>query len=903
MKAAGPFYIRADGSVDPSTPLIQRTGDYYTLTGNVTSDSDGIIIERDNMTLDGQGYWLQGYSTGITITGRGNITVRNVQFKSFSVSVYISNCQNATLSRNNITENGSYGIFISESSGCTISENRIIEYTEAGIALSSSSGNSIAWNEVTRVVHGGTHTGIAIASSDGNSLIGNTVANNWRGIALMWSTGNTLRSNSIVSDIETVNPHGLVVEGEEGNVLHFIQDIDSSNTIQSKPIYYWVNQTGKAVPTDASTVALISCDHITVQNLDLSKSYYGVLLYSTTDCLVSNNNIANNYYGVRLYGSSRNVISQNEISGNDGYGVDIAAGSQDNVISENNITLNNYVGIEHQGSANTIIQNNNITKTVYSEGSGIVVASSANVTLTGNIVAQLRKGIVLSSGGNTLSGNTITSCSDGLWLSSGNLLSANTLTDNECSISLSGGSSVSDYLNNVDSSNTVNGKPVCYWVDQHDKTVPSNAGFIFLVSCSGITVEYANMIHERQGIGLVAVTNTTVRFNMLDSNYVGIMLRWCSEVTISQNTISESLNRGIEMLSSNGNTISGNNMTANGYASSYGINIYLHPSSNNLISGNYMRYCQTAAVYLHYSAGNVVSGNDIQGTTYSGVWKYGAVVLDEHTGGLIVGNEIRFNNADAVCLANAQNNNITENNIISNLRGIRFEGYTTNNRIYRNNIVESSLWLVSTLPNAWDNGYPDGGNYWDFYVDVDNLSGPGQNITGSDGFWDNQLNVTENGNNIDHYPRVVPTRVIARSFESYGRYVGVDSNSSVTEFQFNETAKTINFNVTGQTGTSGFCDVLVPKDLLWGVMTVYKDGVMLSNGTDYTQTQNATHHIFHIEYSHSSHRIEIRGTEAIPEFPSALILPLFLTATLLAIATFKVRRPDFSRTVDHVSVV
>ncbi|MBS7633034.1 right-handed parallel beta-helix repeat-containing protein [Candidatus Bathyarchaeota archaeon] len=711
VKAEGPFFIRADGSVDPSTPLIQRTGSYYTLTGNIVSDSDGIIIERDNMTLDGQGFRLQGYSTGITLMGRGNITVRNMHFQSFSVSIYLSNCKNITLFRNNMSENGSYGISVSESSGCTISENRIIDYTEAGIALSSSSGNSIAWNEVTRVVHGGTHTGIAIASSDGNSLIGNTVANNWRGIALMWSTGNTLRNNSIFSDTETVNPHGLVVEGQEGNVLHFIQDIDSSNTIQSKPIYYWVNQTSKAVPTDASTVMLISCDHITVQNLDLSKSYYGVLLYSTTDCLVSNNNIFNNYYGVRLYGSSRNVISQNEINGNDGYGVDIAAESRDNVISGNNITWNNYVGIEHQSSTNTMIQNNNVTKTFYSEGSGIVVASSVNVTLAGNIVAQHRKGIVLSSGGNTLSGNTITSCSDGLWLSSGNLLSANTLTGNEYGISLYGGLSVSDFMNNVDSSNTVNGRSVCYWVDQHDKTVPSSAGFIFLVSCSGITVEYANVVHERQGVGLVAVTNSTVRFNVLDTNDVGVTLRWCSGITISQNMIVGSLNRGIEVLSSSGITISGNNMTANGFASSYGINIYLHQGSNNVISGNYMRYCQTAAVYLHYSAGNIVSENDIQWATYSGGWKYGAVVLDEHTDGLIVGNEIRFNNVDAVCLVNSQNNNITENNIISNLRGIRFEGYTTNNCIYRNNIVESSLWLVSTLPNAWDNGYPDGGNY------------------------------------------------------------------------------------------------------------------------------------------------------------------------------------------------
>jgi len=888
------IYIRADGSVDPPTPLIQRVGDYYNLTGDITFDSDGIIIERDNMTLDGQGNWLQGYSAGLTIEGRVNITIRNVQFRNFAFSVYVSYSQNITLSRNNMTENGSCGVYLYNSSNCTIRENRIIEYEYAGILLDPSSrGNIIAWNNITRVTSG-TCSGIFVGdNSYDNTLVGNTIANNYMGITLHRSTGNVLRNNSIICNEEIVaNPHGLYVEGEEGNINHHIHDIDSSNTIDGKPIYYWVDQHDKTVPSDASTVALIRCNNITVQNLHVSKSYHGILLYSTTDSLVSNNVIDGNYFGVRLCGSSRNNVSWNDISANDGYGISIEAASFNNVIVRNNIKWNNYVGIVLDSSSNNLIQNNNVTGTIYSSGVGIgAVGSSVNVTISENIVAQHGIGIDLFSGGNTLSANTITSCGEGIWLSSDNSLSNNTLIGNEFSICVYGGISVGHYVNYVDSSNIVDGKPVYYWVDQHDRTVPSDAGYVFLVSCSRIIVENLYLANGKQGVGLVGVTDSTVRKNVLERNEVGVMIYWSSNVTISQNTIVNSLKRAIEMKSSDNNMISGNNFTGNGLER-FGYNIMLMMQSDyNVISSNYIRWSNNAAVFLHYSSGNVVSGNDIQSTTYYyGMWKYGAIVLDEAADSTVVGNEIRYNQADAISFFNSQRNIVAENSIISNLRGIRFEGYTTENRIYRNNIIESSLWLVSTLPNFWDNGYPDGGNYWDSYVDVDDFSGPGQNITGGDGFWDNQLNITQNGNNIDHYPRVAPTKAIARNFESYGLEINVNSNSSVSEFQFNETAMMISFYVIGQTGTTGFCDVAFPKSLLSGTLTVYKDNVVLLEGTDYTQTENNTHYLFHMVYSHSGHKIEIKGTQAIPEFPSTLTLAAFMLTTLITLLFLKAKR-------------
>ena len=56
--ASETIYIRADGSIDPDTALIQRDGNIYTFADNIYYDE--IVVERDNIVVDGAGYTLQG---------------------------------------------------------------------------------------------------------------------------------------------------------------------------------------------------------------------------------------------------------------------------------------------------------------------------------------------------------------------------------------------------------------------------------------------------------------------------------------------------------------------------------------------------------------------------------------------------------------------------------------------------------------------------------------------------------------------------------------------------------------------------------------------------------------------------------------------------------------------------
>jgi len=125
--------------------------------------------------------------------------------------------------------------------------------------------------------------------------------------------------------------------------------------------------------------------------------------------------------------------------------------------------------------------------------------------------------------------------------------------------------------------------------------------------------------------------------------------------------------------------------------------------------------------------------------------------------------------------------------------------------------------------------------------------------------------------------------------DGYTFNVTMLSNSTISSFNFDESLKQISFNVTGPASKAGYCNVSIPEGLIWGEFSVYKDGFLLVKDVDYTQTYNGTHYIFYVTYAHTTHTIEIQGTEVIPEFPSAIILPLFMFFALIAVALAKKR--------------
>jgi len=219
--------------------------------------------------------------------------------------------------------------------------------------------------------------------------------------------------------------------------------------------------------------------------------------------------------------------------------------------------------------------------------------------------------------------------------------------------------SLQHFLNDVDDSNTVDGKPIYYWINRHNSTIPSDAGCVILVNCTNISIQNVNISRNRNGVIFAHTTNTTIAESNITTTYDSCIWLW--------------------------------------------------NSSNCHVNENYVS--QFIGIQLHYSSNNTIYGN-----TITGCGNYGGVGLYE-----------------------SSNNTFYGNNFTDNYFHVKIDIGTTN-------------------INNWDNGYPDGGNYWDDFEDryphvEDIYSGQYQNETGSDGFWDSSYTI--NTDNIDHYP-IVP---------------------------------------------------------------------------------------------------------------------------------------------------
>jgi len=88
------FIIRTDGSIEPSTAPLHRDDNIYTLTDNIVGHT--IIVERNNIVLNGGGYSLKGngfssdnsygqehLNAGLFLMNRQGVTVRNMKISGF----------------------------------------------------------------------------------------------------------------------------------------------------------------------------------------------------------------------------------------------------------------------------------------------------------------------------------------------------------------------------------------------------------------------------------------------------------------------------------------------------------------------------------------------------------------------------------------------------------------------------------------------------------------------------------------------------------------------------------------------------------------------------------------------------------------------------------------------------
>ena len=418
--------------------------------------------------------------------------------------------------------------------------------------------------------------------------------------------------------------------------------------------------------------------------------------------------------------------------------------------------------------------------------------------------------------------------------------------------------------------------------NNYDEIVVQRSNII--IDGNGYTLQGTGA-YPSKGIDLTERSNVTIRNMEIKAFYYGIHLSESSSNTISGNNITANNDRGIYLLKySSNNSIIENDINNNDWG------IDLQDSSNNTVSGNIITNNAFSGVSLLWSYNNKVSGNNVTDNLRQGI------ALDQSYNNSVSENAITNNsyvgNYSGIYFYSSFNNTISGNIIMVNHYGIDLS-WSSNNIIYHNDFIDNTQHAhigASGYANFWDDGYPSGGNYWSDYNGTDSHWSSGQDETGSDGIADTPYVI--DADNKDRYPLMGPFNTFdAGTWNKVNYYVDVVSNSTVSDFYFNpDEGAFLKFNVSGESGTSGFCQVTIPTDLLW-----VEDGWTITVGdqpvTNYTIIPNQNYTYLYFTYNHSTQTVIIQGNHVIPEFPSFAILPLLMILTIFAVALVKKRLP------------
>jgi len=622
---------------------------------------------------------------------------------------------------------------------------------------------------------------------------------------------------TLASNIRPVKaePRTWIVDDDGPADFHTIQEAiyaasDEDTIFVKNGVYYEnpvVNKTILLIGEDCEKtvvdgrqmgdVFLVASNNVIITNFKVMNSsigHNGICLLEAQKCTVSNCNVTRNHVGIFLYYSSNNTLSSNNITDSwDGLQL---YNSANNSLSENKLRNNMDCGIGIQSSPNNTLKNNILTNNL---GSGILIFASSNSILRNNSI----------SGGFS---------NFGVW-------DPDELLPN--------------FVQDVDTSNIVDDKPIYYWINEKNKKVPSDAGCVSVINSSNVTAANLNLTNNYHGILFFHTTNSSILNNNITANSYGIKLCYSSNNTISENKV-VSNGYGVRLDSSSDNNRLYKNTIVNN-KELYGI--LIDSSLNNIVCLNTITNDKSGILIWYYSYYNSLYENSISNNTL-----YGIVVR-------------LYSNSNV----------LSGNNVTNNWYGIRIEDTSSNNIIYHNNFINNTkaFDISMSVINIWDDGHPSGGNYWSDYIGTD---------ADADGIGDTEYAI--DGNNTDHYPLM---GMFSSFNTSTGFEVNVVSNSTVKDFQYFESNNTIRMHVCNMTAnqTFGFVRICIPHTLMNDPYQVTIDGGE-PYYVNYTLYDNGTHRWIYFSYQHSTLEVII-----IPEFPSFLILPIFMIATLLAVIFYE----------------
>jgi len=282
--------------------------------------------------------------------------------------------------------------------------------------------------------------GIDVGASD-VVVRNNVVTGNWLGIGIAYSGNITLENNTMTNN--TYNFAYLDSDPAPGN------NIDTSNTVDGRPIVYLEGVSGASIPADAGAVICVNCSDMTIAGLSLDHLYTGVALIDSSGVTVEDCAIADSYYGALIAFSSDCGIAGSTVE-NSRYGV-YTVYSEGMSLSNCSIT-DGGMGLMFAESTGASVRGVRVDG-AFAGGIGVIMSDT--IYLSDSSINAAQYGLMALLGSNCMvENNTFEGCSDvGMVLE---IIDNATVTMNTVNNS-PGGALIYDVWNSSISKNTFSG--------------------------------------------------------------------------------------------------------------------------------------------------------------------------------------------------------------------------------------------------------------------------------------------------------------------------------------------------------------------------------------------------------------------------------------------------------------
>ncbi|TGC09159.1 right-handed parallel beta-helix repeat-containing protein [Methanolobus halotolerans] len=619
-----------------------------------------------------------------------------------------------------LSENGSSNTFIQPAfpdehifnittSNITISGFNITGATNAkAVYIFSAANCNISNNEISA-----SDKGIYTEDSTDGILRNNTIHSNYMGITLYNSTDFTLKNNTMTSNDYNF---GIISSFPEC----YVHNVAISNRVDGKKIYYLTDEANYIVPSDAGQVYAVNSSGITVKDIAVSNCLDGVAFVNTSNSEIRNVTVSDtdtgifslksdfnliynvtagtNSIGIGLYRSGNNILANSTSTNNSRHGIEVSFESSNNTLA-NSTTNNNRIGIYlSDGSENNTLADNTVND---NKGNGISSLDCDNNLLINNSVSNnsISGMYIIFSDNTVLTNNSASKNKKGIFIrsSKNNTMIHNIMTLND----LNFGIDVlpyaeymlpyAEYIHDINTSNKVDGKRIYYLIDEADYIVPSDAGQIYAINSTNVTIRDISISNAISGVTLVGTNNSYIDNVTISDCDDGIYFRDADKSSIGNVTISDCDDgiyfRGADKSSIDNVTISG------GYSG-----IYFRDADKSSIDNVTISDCDDGICFWE-SENNSMTNSSLYENRF-----YGIYVVDSDNNEFI-GNIINNDNRDIsyykdIIFYNSDNNTVDKIALAENRQQISF---TSDNKSLSMKGADSNSVTLSGKTNL--NGY------------------------------------------------------------------------------------------------------------------------------------------------------------------------------------------------------